>query len=454
MVGIGTTSPDSILDVVGADPILTVRDTSTSGADSHATLRLAESGASDSLNLHYDISLDEGNLTFNYDNTGSNPAERMRIDSSGRVGIGTSSPVSALDVRGDISVGGGDASATQLGVLRSWSNTSDADIYALMPSNSTASGTIIEGRPNAHVVIGLKDNDSHDSFNVIGTGATYSDTGSEADNAYDTNLFCVRSSGNVGIGTTSPAYKLHVAGDGKFNGGTSTVVEIKCDDGGTATLIAMGDNQGNGRVYVGQSNTYGGGIEYCGNDDPVLSGAGSDKIALYRRDNGTSHWTARNHYNSNNWEFRGKVTAHELAGTLAQSIFDQIYPVGAVYISTSDTSPETLFGGNWTAIGGGRVLQTVSGSSPAAGSNYSSNTRSIAEANLPAHDHDIKAIKHPSNTFYQGAAGRIDVLRSNLSSAGVSGSSLTTESTEDAGSGTAFDVQQASYGVYMWKRDS
>ena len=90
-VGIGTASPDSILDVVGADPILTIRDTSTSGADSHATLRLAESGASDSLNLHYDISLDEGHLTFNYDNTGTNATERMRIDSSGNLLVGKTS---------------------------------------------------------------------------------------------------------------------------------------------------------------------------------------------------------------------------------------------------------------------------------------------------------------------------------------------------------------------------
>ena len=95
-VGIGTTSPDTLLEVVGADPILTVRDTSTSGADSHATLRLAESGASDSLNLHYDISLDEGNLTFNYDNNGSSPTERMRIDSFGNVLVGKTSSGSTI----------------------------------------------------------------------------------------------------------------------------------------------------------------------------------------------------------------------------------------------------------------------------------------------------------------------------------------------------------------------
>jgi hypothetical protein len=67
-VGIGTTSPDSILDVVGADPILTIRDTSTSGADSHATLRLAESDGSGNVNVRFDVALDEGDLTFDYSN--------------------------------------------------------------------------------------------------------------------------------------------------------------------------------------------------------------------------------------------------------------------------------------------------------------------------------------------------------------------------------------------------
>jgi len=89
-VGIGTTSPDSILDLVGADPILTIRDTSTAGADSHATLRLAESGASDDVNVRYDIALDEANLTFDFSN-GSTTSERMRIDSNGNIAIGGTS---------------------------------------------------------------------------------------------------------------------------------------------------------------------------------------------------------------------------------------------------------------------------------------------------------------------------------------------------------------------------
>jgi len=255
-VGIGTTSPDSILDVVGADPILTIRDTSTSGADAHATLRLAESDGSGNVNVRYDIALDEGNLTFDYSN-GATTSERMRISSTG----------------------------------------------------------------------------------------------------------------NVGIGTTSPTEKLHVvgssmfAGSSTFDGGTSTTVNVLCDNAGNASLNLMGADQGTGRLYVGQSSTHGGGIEYNGDNDPATSGGGSDHIVLYRRSSSTNEWTARNSHNSNDWEFRGKVTADELAGTLAASIFNQIYPVGSIYISISPSfNPNNAFTGSWTQLTGGETLVAEGGS--------------------------------------------------------------------------------------------
>ena len=76
-----------------------------------------------------------------------------------------------------------------------------------------------------------------------------------------------------------------------------------------------------------------------------------------------------------------EVTAIEdflVTKTAAETIFKMIYPVGAIYISTSSTSPATLFGGTWAAYGEGRVLvgKAASGTFATAGSTGGSETHS------------------------------------------------------------------------------
>lgn len=165
----------------------------------------------------------------------------------------------------------------------------------------------------------------------------------------DAERMRIDASGNVGMGTASPNAKLHVAGNGKFDGGASTVLDVLCDDGGTADIKAMGGSQSNGRVYVGQSNTFGGGIEYSGSENPALSGGGSDQIVLYRRSNGTNYWTARNHQSHNNWEFRGEVTATAFNGVGSIQYTDV-----SVY-SNTDNDQQI----NYTLPSGAQVINAV-----------------------------------------------------------------------------------------------
>jgi len=150
--------------------------------------------------------------------------------------------------------------------------------------------------------------------------------------------------------------------------------------------------------------------------------------------------------------------AVDLDVAITNQLFLKIYPVGAVYISIVNTSPATLFGGNWTAIGGGRVLQTVNGSSPSAGANYSENSRSISESNMPAHTHKFTAEKMSAHDGNPNEAGTHIVSDTRSANDAYVFSPTTTLRNKNylttEGSGTAFDVQQASYGVYMWKRDS
>jgi hypothetical protein len=106
---------------------------------------------------------------------------------------------------------------------------------------------------------------------------------------------------------SSPTFK-----NATFDNGTSTTVNINADSNGMAVLnVCSGtsDAQTTGRVYVGQSLNHGGGIEYNGDNNPVTTGAGADYVTLFRSKEGNVHWTARNYFASNNWEFRNEVKA-------------------------------------------------------------------------------------------------------------------------------------------------
>ena len=99
--------------------------------------------------------------------SGTSLTERMRISSSGKVGIGTTSPLRALDVRSGTT-----------DIVANF-ESSDAGAYLALQDNSTSSNTA--------VLVG-----------AIGD-ALRIDTG-------DTEAMRIDSSGNVGIGTSSPSF--------------------------------------------------------------------------------------------------------------------------------------------------------------------------------------------------------------------------------------------------------
>lgn len=119
-------------------------------------------------------------------------------------------------------------------------------------------------------------------------------------------------------------------------------------------------------------------------------------------------------------------------------IWPLVYPVGSIYISASETSPATLFGGTWESVGG-RFLLGADGTYPA-GATGGEAEHTLTVGEIPSHSHgydyyggyEASASYGPSTGGYPWAAyGR---------------------STSAAGGGGAHNNMPPYLAVYMWKR--
>jgi hypothetical protein len=118
------------------------------------------------------------------------------------------------------------------------------------------------------------------------------------------------------------------------------------------------------------------------------------------------------------------------------------YPVGAIYMSTVSTSPATLFGGTWEALGG-RMLIGVNGTY-AAGATGGAATHTLTKAELPSYDLDIYAGSYKLYYLQTTAAGG-----NGVGGLGTGGSAFNAKS---GGSGAAHNNMPPYLAVYMWER--
>ena len=226
-VGIGTTSPGSILALGGTAARIFGMDRNTTAATAGQGFTISSGGAiagtadlaGGDLTIKSGTSTGTGTSALRFftatagvTGTADNaPTEKMTILGSGNVGIGTANPLRPLqigDTSGYINLGGvptfngsGGIFMINSSTLKNW----------FIGHNQAIAGAFEIGRT------------------TTAGGSTYT-----------TPDFLISSSGNVGIGTTSPLLKLDVAGSGRFTGAATSVLTGSIDATASTAVVGVG----------------------------------------------------------------------------------------------------------------------------------------------------------------------------------------------------------------------
>ncbi len=264
-LGIGTSSPTTLLHLQSTDPRITLTDTSLGGNCNHVIR-----GADQFLLISADDGNTQGTSSLRFNVDGS---ERMRIDSNGNVGIGTSSPASKAHIK----VAG--SSGTNVLSLENDSNKFDfrlsgsdllirdgaSDRVVLNSSGNVGIGT---SSPNASVKLhvqgpigatnGSAAAPTHTFYGDPNTGMFRAAVDTLALSTGGSEKMRIDAIGRVGIGTSSPLEMLHIkssSGDGRIGleAPTGSDAEIKFFNNGVVEYT-IGHDDATDNFVIGTTN--------------------------------------------------------------------------------------------------------------------------------------------------------------------------------------------------------
>jgi hypothetical protein len=241
-VGIGTTSPQQLLSISNTSNNAYLH--CVAGTSNLGGVWVGDSDSNYVGGFLYDNSI---NTSFLY----TNGAEAMRIDSSGNVGIGTTSPSARLEVSSTAPSGDRTLPHNVLTLTAESSN---------LPYNGFGGAINFKNRSYTYGILNsarIRSVIDSDSASNRGAGLAFDVTNSSQ--VYNTSLF-LKYDGNVGIGVTDPQHRLHMNGGAtrtdlqitlnSFGNGVSDGAQFGIQTGGTYIW-----NFENNDLYFGTNNS-------------------------------------------------------------------------------------------------------------------------------------------------------------------------------------------------------
>ena len=137
------------------------------------------------------------------------------------------------------------------------------------------------------------------------------------------------------------------------------------------------------------------------------------------------------------------------------SLWDQIYPVGSIYITANATNPSVLFGGTWEQLKGKFLVGVDSSDTDfeTSGKTGGEKTHTLTVDEIPSHAHDM------DDAVYGNYKNRLGIRGDGGGGNGLIPSMMQTTGYSrykptDTGGGQAHNNMPPYLAVYMWKRIS
>ena len=262
-VGIGTATPLEQVEIAGVNDRTALRLSGAGGSGSvtgkvYLGMHQWASGANPSVRIGAEeitVSNYDADLVFQTRDSGSDvlPTTRMTIDHTGKVGIGTTTPANTLHVKKDVDdfvvkiENDGDSTSSDglwldtrwntatNTVLKVTSNSGTSDFFYIKGDGKVGIGTATpsstlhisdatdrtpDANGDGHVRV---NGDGYSGFISLDASSMWVGHNSTSRNLVfatdETERMTIAADGKVGVGTTSPAAKLHVAGGDIFSEG-------------------------------------------------------------------------------------------------------------------------------------------------------------------------------------------------------------------------------------------